>query len=81
MLRGLYGAATALVAAGEQQEVTAHNLAHASTPGYKSIGTISETFDRVLGRTMQETGDLTGVHTAGVYHDFRPGALQQTGNP
>ncbi len=67
--------------AGEQQEVTAHNLAHASTPGYRERGLVVETFDRALGRAAEPTGDITGARTVGTYHDFRPGALQQTGHP
>ncbi|AMV25015.1 Flagellar basal-body rod protein FlgG [Gemmata sp. SH-PL17] len=78
MIRGMYSAASALVVASEQQEVTAHNLAHSSTPGYRERGLVFETFDRVLGRTAEPTGDITGVRTVQAYHDFRPGALQQT---
>lgn len=81
MLRGLYSAASALESAAEYQEVTAHNLAHASTPGYRQRGLVSETFDRVLGRATEATGDLTGTRVAAAYHDFRPGPLQQTGHP
>lgn len=80
MIRGLYAAATGMVVATEQQEVTAANLADASTPGYRQRGVSYETFDRVLGRTQTATGDLTGAKVTGVYHDFRPGAFQQTGN-
>ena len=80
MLRGMYSAASAMVVAGEQQEVTAHNLAHSSTPGYRERGLVVETFDRVLGRTAEATGDIVGAHTVQAFHDFRPGALQQTGH-
>lgn len=81
MIRGMYAAATAMVVASEQQEVTSHNLAHSSTPGYRGRGLVFETFDRVLGRTAEATGDIVGTRTAQVYHDFRPGPVQQTGNP
>lgn len=80
MLRGLYAAATALDAAGKQQEVTAQNLAHASMPGYREHGVTFETFDRVLGRVAQPTGDIVGTRIDKSYHDFRPGAMIQTGN-
>lgn len=81
MIRGMYSAATALDAAYQRQEVTAHNLAHASTPGYRQRTPISETFDRVLGRIQEPTGDLTGTRVVGVFNDFRPGALQHTNHP
>jgi flagellar basal body rod protein FlgG len=42
---------------------------------------VFETFDRVLGRIGSATGDIVGVKTEKAYNDFRPGALQQTGQP
>ncbi|HEY1188602.1 MAG TPA: flagellar hook basal-body protein [Gemmata sp.] len=81
MIRGLYSAGSALVLASEQQEVTAYNLAQSSTPGYRERGLVFESFDRVLGRAEEPTGDLTGARTVQAYHDFRPGAVQQTGRP
>ena len=81
MIRGLYSAATALQVASEQQEVTAYNLANSNMPGYRERGLVFESFDRVLGRAATATGDVTGARTAQTYHDFRPGAIQQTGDP
>jgi flagellar basal-body rod protein FlgF len=81
MIRGMYAAATGLVVAGEQQEVTAYNLANSGLPGFRERGLVYESFDRVLGRTADPTGDVTGARVARAYHDFRPGPLQQTGRP
>jgi flagellar basal-body rod protein FlgF len=81
MIRGMYSAASALVVASEQQEVTAYNLANATAAGYRERGLVFETFDRVLGRTAEPTGDIVGARTVQAYHDFRPGPLQQTGAP
>lgn len=81
MLRGLYSAASGLESATEYQDVTAHNLANASTPGYRQRGLISETFDRVLGRTLAPTGSTVGTRVSGAYHDFRPGPIRHTGDP
>jgi flagellar basal-body rod protein FlgF len=81
MIRGMYSAASALVVASEQQEVTAYNLANATAAGYRERGLVFETFDRVLGRTEEPTGDIVGARTVGAYHDFRPGPLTQTGHP
>jgi flagellar basal body rod protein FlgG len=81
MFRGIYSAASGLVVASEQQEVTAYNLANVSTPGYRERGVVFETFDRVLGRTAQPTGAPVGASAAQAYHNFQPGAVQQTGNP
>jgi flagellar basal body rod protein FlgG len=81
MIRGLYSAATGLQTAAEHHEVTAYNLANASAPGYRQRGVVTETFDRVLGRTEAATGDIVGSRVTGTYHDFRPGPLQLTKNP
>ena len=81
MIRGLYAAATALEAATQNQNVVAHNLAHATTPGYRAKGLVYESFDRVLGRTNVPTGDIVGVRVAEEYRDFKTGGLQSTGSP
>ena len=81
MLRGMYSAASALVVASEQQEVTAYNLANCTAPGYRQRGLVVETFDRALDRATEPTGDIVGARTVQAYHDFRPGPLQQTGAP
>lgn len=81
MIRGLYTAASGLQVASEQQEVTASNLANTATPGYRQRGVVFESFDRVLGRAEGPTGDLTGAHSVGAFHDFRAGPLVQTNLP
>jgi flagellar basal body rod protein FlgG len=80
MIRGIYSAATALDSASQAQDVVSHNLAHAATPGYRRRGLSHETFDRVLSRAAN-TGPLMGTQVSQGYTVFRPGALQQTGNP
>ncbi len=81
MIRGLYSAASALQVATEQQEVTAYNLANSTMPGYRERGLVFESFDRVLGRIDTPTGDIVGARTVQAYNDFRPGSIQETGNP
>lgn len=81
MFRGLYAAATALDAAQRAHEVTADNLANSSTPGYRQKGARFESLDRLLGRDASATGDIVGTHLSATYTDFRPAALNMTGNP
>jgi flagellar basal-body rod protein FlgF len=81
MLRGLYAAATALDTAQQAHGVTAANLANVSTPGYKQQGARFETLNLAIGRDTPPPGDINGTRFAATYTDFRPGALQQTGNP
>lgn len=81
MFRGFYAAGTALDAAAQAQEVTAENLAHMSTTGYRQRGVTFETFDRALGRAIAPGGDYVGTRLDRVFHDFSPGAHQPTGAP
>lgn len=81
MFRGLYSAASALDAAAQAQDITAHNLAHVNTPGYRQRGVAFETFDRVLGRAQEPIGDILGTRLAQGFTIFSVGPLQQTGNP
>ncbi len=84
MLRGLYDAGSALQAATINQEVTAENLAHATTPGYRRQGV---TFQALLAAGLRpdptSSAPAAGAgasHTAS-YTLFTPGPVQQTGNP
>lgn len=81
MFRGLYAAATALEAAQQAHQTTADNLANSSTPGFRQRGVRFESFDRLLGRDASPTGDIVGTRLSATYTDFRPAALDLTGNP
>ncbi len=78
MIRGLYGAATALNAAFENQDVIAQNIASATVPGYRRLAASYEPFDRVLDQARP--GDPVGARVASYYTDFRPGLTSHTGN-
>ena len=81
MFRGLYAAATALDAAQRAQDTTAENVANVNTPGFRQRGVRFETFDRLLERDVPPTGDILGTQLVSSFADFRPGPLQNTGNP
>ncbi len=81
MFRGLYAAATALDAAQMRHEVTAHNMVNANTPGFRQQGVRFETFNLLIGRDQPPPPDIVGTRLAAGYTDFRPAALQATGNP
>jgi flagellar basal-body rod protein FlgF len=81
VIRGFYAAATALDAASQRQEVTAHNLAHASDPGYRQRGTVHATFDEVLNHATPPAGDLNGTRIVKTYSDFKSGPVIKTENP
>lgn len=89
MERGLYAAASAMLAQQTMQETLAQNIANASTVGYKQDG---PTFRAVHGMMLQRVldgsgsgpnvGELgLGVAPDQIYTDMTQGALMQTGNP
>ncbi|MBY0228115.1 MAG: flagellar hook-basal body complex protein, partial [Gemmataceae bacterium] len=82
MFSGLYSAATAMDIATRSHEVTAHNLAHSTTPGYRARGLVFQTFDRALGQAGDDTRlPLAGAKVDHGFTDFRQGAMQPTGAP
>jgi flagellar basal-body rod protein FlgF len=78
MIRGLYGAATALDAAYQSQDVYAQNIAHATVPGYRRVGLSFEPFNVAFDQASG--GNPLGAKNGSSYTDFRPGLLSYSGN-
>jgi flagellar basal-body rod protein FlgF len=78
MIRGLYGAATALDAAFQSQDVYAQNIAHATVPGYRRTGISFEPFNVAFDQA--KGGTPFGARTTSTYTDFRPGLMTYSGN-
>jgi flagellar basal body rod protein FlgG len=78
MIRGLYGAATALDAAYQTQDVFAQNIAHATVPGYRRAGISFEPFNVSFDQANASTP--FGARAVSTYTDFRPGLISYTGN-
>jgi flagellar basal body rod protein FlgG len=92
MIKGLYAAASAMLAGLVRQETLAHNVANLDTPGYKRLEVTLDDFRKTLvfpsqaeSNQMGKTGLVgllgLGVETAPVAPDFSQGALQHTGQP
>ncbi len=85
MDRGLYIAASGMLAEQLRQEQIANDLANATTPGYKADRTAQSTFgDLLLANTG--TGGVVGrqstaVQVAAIETDFTPAAARDTGEP
>src|SRR5256885_1326280 len=77
MIRGLYSAGAALETATANQEVTAENLAHATTPGYRRHGLSFDATQQSLGGAESGAGAANGNS----FTFFTPGPIQQTSNP
>ena len=85
MDRGLYLAASGMLAQQLRQDQIANDLANASTSGYKSERTTQETFGELL-LTNSVTGASVGTQTTGVQvtntvTDWTPQPLKDTGEP
>ena len=85
MERGLYIAASGMIAEQARQDLIANDLANASTPGYKSDRATQRAFDEVLLQNTQN-GTSIGALGQGVAidrqaTDWRPQPIRQTEEP
>jgi flagellar basal-body rod protein FlgF len=85
MDRGLYIAASGMLAEQVRQDQIANDLANASTAGYKADRTMTRSFGSLLldnSRTGASIGSQwTAVQVTGEYTDWTPAPLQDTGQP
>lgn len=92
MIKGLYAAASAMLAGVTQQQNLAHNAANLDTPGFKqTLSTLAE-FMRtsvvyppkadLTGSSQNYLGNIgLGVETSPLDTDFSEGPMNSTGNP
>jgi flagellar basal-body rod protein FlgF len=85
MERGLYIAASGMLAELRRQDQIANDLANAATPGYKSDRSTQQSFGELLlanNRTGQTVGALgLGVQIDETTTDWTPQPLRQTDEP
>ncbi len=87
MIRGLYSAASGLLAAQDRQDIIAGNLANVETTGFKKQRVLTESFaDMFMTRLDQDSRRAIGGLNPGVaarysYTDFQEGPAQYTENP
>ena len=85
MERGLYIAASGMLAELRRQDQIANDLANAATPGYKSDRSTQQSFGELLlanSRSGQVVGELgLGVQIDETTTDWSPQALRQTDEP
>jgi flagellar basal-body rod protein FlgF len=85
MERGLYIAASGMLAEQVRQDLIAHDLANASTAGYKSERVTTQSFGELLlqdtssGQTIGSLG--LGARIESQTTDLTPGPLRTTGEP
>jgi flagellar basal-body rod protein FlgF len=92
MIKGLYAAASAMLANFNRQSIIAHNAANIDTPGFKETLTSMQTFRSTSVVTqpavsaaspiLQLIGSVgLGVDTTPEVTDFNPGGLQSSTQP
>jgi len=88
MIRGLYAAASGMVAQMAQQDILANNLANVNTSGFRRQQPVVGAFTDILRLSGEEWGPLVPdgavVPGAGVVEavtDFSEGLTHETGNP
>jgi flagellar basal-body rod protein FlgF len=85
MDRGLYIAASGMLAEQVRQDQIANDLANASTPGYKSDRSAQTSFGELLlanSESGRQIGSLAlGAQIAEIKTDLTPAALKETGEP
>lgn len=85
MERGLYIAASGMIAEQARQDLIANDLANASTPGYKSDRATQRAFDEVLLQNTQNGASIgalgQGVAIDRQATDWRPQPIKQTDEP
>jgi len=89
MERGLYAAASGMLAQQAIQDTLAQNIANANTVGYKQDNQVFRALQNMALKRLSEgstrgpkVGELgIGVHTDQTYTDWQTGPLTQTGNP
>ncbi len=85
MDRGLYLAASGMLAEQIRQDQIANDLANGSTAGYKAERTTQQSFGEMLltnSVTGQQVGRVTtGVAVTGTVTDWSPSVMKDTGEP
>ena len=85
MDRGLYIAASGMLAEQVRQDQIANDLANASTAGYKADRTTQQSFGSLLLTNSVTGGTIgsqtTAVQVTGTVTDFTPQPLKDTGEP
>lgn len=81
MIKGLYKAASGMVPRMKKQEITANNIANASTPGYKKDSTFIKELDTATKSIMPKKSDWQTPMIDQIYTDYSQGTFNKTGSP
>ncbi len=78
MLKGIYTAASGMIPRLKQQEITANNIANASTPGFKKDAVFMHELDAATKAIMPRQSDWQTPMIDQVYTDYGQGSFERT---
>lgn len=80
MLKGIYKAASGMIPRVKQQEITANNIANASTAGYKKDSIFLQELNAARRSSLPRKSDWEQPMIDQVYTDYSQGTFERTGN-
>ncbi|MBU8934561.1 MAG: flagellar hook-basal body protein [candidate division Zixibacteria bacterium] len=81
MIKGIYTSASGMLPNIKRQELTAHNVANAATPGYKKDSLFTRELSRAEQRQKVTRSDWERPLEDVIYTDYAAGMFDRTGNP
>ena len=81
MIKGIFTSASGMLPRIKKQELTAHNIANVSTPGYKRDMLFTKELTRAEQRLVRTQSDWQKPMVNEVYTDYTSGIFDKTGNP
>ncbi|UCE24847.1 MAG: flagellar hook-basal body protein [Candidatus Zixiibacteriota bacterium] len=81
MIKGIYISASGMIPRIKKQEVTANNIANASTPGFKKDTVFTRELTRAEERLKPRKSDWQVPMVDDIYTNYAPGVFDKTGNP
>jgi flagellar basal-body rod protein FlgF len=80
MLKGIHKAASGMIPRVKQQEITANNIANASTAGYKKDSIFLQELNAARRASLPRKSDWEQPMIDQVYTDYSQGTFERTGN-
>ena len=80
MLKGIYKAASGMIPRVKQQEITANNIANASTPGFKKDAVFLKELDAAKRAVLPRQSAWQTPMIDQVYTDYSQGPFERTDN-
>lgn len=81
MIKGIFTSASGMIPRIRKQELTANNMANASTPGFKKDAIFTRELSKAKQKLMPRKSDWQQPMVDEVYTNFAPGVFDKTGNP